>query len=400
MYDSVLPYRRGFYRSCLAMAPPEAAAWMCQVRDVAESVVARHAPLVDRERAYPHQSLAALREVGGFGVAAPVSAGGLGYGDGVAALMVETVAAACPTTAAILMFHTQVVRRVERYGSPEQQRRDLPRLAAGCCVGASAWTEPGAGADKSSLQTQLEGADGEWTVSGIKTYCTGLEGAGLVHVLLGAAAGDGPPSPTFVRVPTDAAGFRITEIYDLMGLRGSSTGSFQLEQVPVSTDDLVGGIGEGSRLMQANHETCMNPGLLALGVARAAYEEAKRAVSGEWEGMRESSGFQNTRFTLADLEVRLGSAYAYAAQTIDYMHEGAPRMHVECSKVKLQATTTAADITAAAMQLCGARGATAPWPVERHFRDARATLLMGPANEMLRERIAGQLLTEKEREYR
>jgi alkylation response protein AidB-like acyl-CoA dehydrogenase len=392
MTQSLPSYRRGFVEACLAKAPPGAVDWLGRLDDVLSRVVAPLAPTVDRERAYPFQSLGALKEIGAMGVAAPAEVGGLDFGDAIAAMVVETVAAACPSTAAILMFHTQVVRRVRQHGTPRQKQEDLPRLARGEWMGASAWSELGAGADKSRLSTHLQGEPGKWLAVGEKAYCTGLEGAGIIHVLLGAPAANGALAPTFVRVRTGGPAVDLSEVYDLMGLRASSTGTVRLSGVPVTEEDVVGGLGQGMALMRANHESLMNPGLLALGIARAAYEEVKRATTGGWPGMHETIDYQNTRFSLADMELQIGSAYAYAAQCIRDVNAGRPELNVECSKVKVLASTMAAHLTAASLQLAGARGFTTPWPLERFFRDARATLLMGPTNEIIKEQIAKQIV--------
>lgn len=394
MSASLRHYRRGFVEACLACAPPGARAWVSRLEEVASEVVARHAPEADRGRAYPSASVSALREVGAFGVGASQGVGGLGLGDGAAALAVETIAAACPSTAAILMFHTQVLQRVECFARGARQREELPRLASGEWLASSAWSEMGAGADKSGMKTRMDGEPGRWLIEGEKHYCTGLEGAALIHVLLGARDAEGKFAPTFVRVRAGAKGVDTREVYELMGLRGSSTGTVRLEGVAADEEDIIGGVGRGMALMQANHRTLMNPGLLSLGVARAAYEQVKRMVSGCWGGMRPTTGYQHTRFVLADLEVKLGSAYSYAAQAVSYMNEGLPDLHVECSKVKMLASLAAAEVTSAAMQLAGSRAFTADCPLERHFRDARATLLMGPTNELIKERIAAQILAE------
>lgn len=387
-------YRKSFVDAGLAAAPKRARDWIAQLDEVVWDIIKSNAPAVDKHRTYPAESVAALKRIGAFGVTASTKTGGLGFGNGVGALAVETVAAGCPSTAAILMFHTQVLQRLERFGNGTQRRDDLPRLASGEWLASSAWSELGAGADKAGMATRLSGDAGRREVCGEKHYCTGLEGAEVIHVLLNAPAADGAWKPTFVRVRAGASGLDLQEIYDLMGLRGSSTGTVRLQNVAVAEEDLIGEIGAGMRLMQANHETLMNPGLLSLGIARAAYEEVKQAVTGGWPNMRATTDYQHTRFMLAELEVKLGSAYAYAAQTVNYMNDGLPDLHVECSKVKMHATVTSSEVTSAAMQLAGSRAFTAGCPLERHFRDARATLLMGPTNELIKERIATHILAE------
>jgi alkylation response protein AidB-like acyl-CoA dehydrogenase len=384
-------YRNAFVNACLGHAPAEALEWLYKLEDVTENIIRRHGPLVDVQGTYPQHAVEALKEIGAFGVLAPKLYGGLGFGKPMAALAVETVAGACPSTAAILMFHYQVVNRVIDFGTKKQKETDLPELASGKCLGGSAWSELEAGADKSNILTRLENRSGRQVVNGEKNFCTGLEGLGIIHVLLGVPQNGNGIAPTFVSVRANARGVKLSPIQNLMGLRGSSTGSVTLDEVDVSEDDIIDSIGTGMKLMRCNHEFLMNPGLIALGISRAMYEEAKQAVTGKWNGMRDTTTYQNTRFGIADIEVKISTAYALATQTVEYIEQGMEDIHLECLKFKIHATTTVTDISSMVLQLVGARGFVGDWPIEKLFRDARATLLMGPSNEVIKEWIAGKI---------
>jgi alkylation response protein AidB-like acyl-CoA dehydrogenase len=209
-------------------------------------------------------------------------------------------------------------------------------------------------------------------------------------VLLGVPQNGHGIAPTFVGVKAGAAGVKLEPIRNLMGLRGSSTGSVTLEGVEVSEEDIIDSIGAGMKLMRSNHEFLMNPGLMALGISRAIYEEAKQAVTGKWAGMRDTTGYQNTRFGISDIEFRISSAYALASQTLRYLEQGLPDVSIECLKFKAYATAGVVEISSQALQLVGARGFVGDWPVERLFRDARATMLMGPANEVIKEWVCSK----------
>jgi alkylation response protein AidB-like acyl-CoA dehydrogenase len=158
-----------------------------------------------------------------------------------------------------------------------------------------------------------------------------------------------------------------------------------LEGVEVSEEDIIDSIGAGMKLMRSNHEFLMNPGLIALGISRAIYEEAKQAVTGKWTGMRDTTGYQNTRFGISEIEFRISSAYALGSQTLRYLEQGLADISIECLKFKAYATAGVVEISSLGLQLVGARGFVGDWPVERLFRDARATMLMGPANEVIKE---------------
>jgi alkylation response protein AidB-like acyl-CoA dehydrogenase len=392
MNDASLGYRRGFVDACLDAAPRPARIWYRRLRQAVDRTISPAAAAVDRQRAYPVESVRVLRELGAFGVCAPKASGGLDFGDAMAALAVETVASGCAASAAILLFHLQVVRRVSRFEHPTHRCEDLPRLARGEWLAASACSESGAEAQRSSLQTRMARQDDHWVIDGAKHYCSGLEGARLFHVLVGVAGDGDRPKPTFVRVSADAAGLDRSEVYDLMGLRGSSTGTVRLNGVSVDADSLVGQVGQGKELMQINQQSLLNPAPIALGTASRALEETREIVLGRIAKSPDGVWFQGTRSRLAELEMALGQAYAYAAETIRRAARGAPDMHVECTKVKLQSTETAVAVADACLRLIGGRGFNAELPFERHLRDAYATVLMGPSHDMIKERVAAQFL--------
>lgn len=382
-------YRNAFVNSCLEST--EAAEWLKQLEKISEKIIKPNARKVDSEHVYPIDSVNALKKIGAFGVIAPKQYGGLEFGKPIAALVVETVASACPSTAAILMFHYQVLNRYLQYGSQKQKEEDLPALVSGECLGGSAWTELEAGSDKTNIHTKLEFRSDKAIVNGEKNFCTGLEGLGLIHVLLGVSQNGNGSAPTFVRVKANAAGVKLNPLQNLMGLRGSSTGSVLLDDVIVSEGDIIDSIGGGMKLMRSNHEFLMNPGLIALGISRAIYEEVKQAVSGKWAGMRDTTIYQNTRFGISEIEIKICAAYALAAQTVSYIKEEVEDISIECLKFKAFASAGVTEISSTALQLVGARGFVGDWPIEKLFRDARATLLMGPTNEVIKEWIFNRL---------
>ncbi|MYW19141.1 hypothetical protein GT039_27080 [Streptomyces sp. SID2955] len=354
-----------------------------------EESVAPHAEAVDRNATSSVTALDALRDVGAFGVQVPRRFGGLGLDDRAAALVVERVARGCASTAAVLMFHYQVVRRTLAHGSGPQRDDDLAAFASGRCIAASAWTEAGSGKGKRDVATVLrQDADGR-RLEGVKTFCTGLPGAAIVHVLAKAEPAGGPSGPVFVRVDAKDPGVSCPELYPLLGLRGSGTGTLALRGVRVTEADLVGPVGSGGALMRENHEVCLNPGLLALGIAGAALETALGMCTGQLPGTADRMRSETVRRALARAVVQVESAYLYGAHAVG--GGDTPQAHVLTGKFKLAATAAAQRVTAELMAAVGSRGFLASFPLERHFRDAQATSLMGPANDLITDRITDDL---------
>ncbi|MBL4699942.1 MAG: acyl-CoA/acyl-ACP dehydrogenase [Phycisphaeraceae bacterium] len=381
-------HRASFEAACLEVSPPAALSWIKTLKHVVSDQVLPHAVKVDHTASYPVDAIAALRKIGAFGVTVSSKYGGHGFGDAIAALTVEIVAAACPSTAAVMMFHYQVVRRVEKSCSPSLRADDLQKLARVNWIGSSAWTEFGAGADKSHLTTSMKTQDGVSRITGAKHFCTGLEGASLIHVLLDASPND-DVAQTFVRVLVESPGVDCSEIYPLLGLRGSSTGTVTLTNVVVDENSIIGKVGQAGEMMKANHTFFMNPGLIAMGVAHAAFVEAANGALGMSPGARDISGYQASRFRLVEMEASLSKLYALSTDAI-HKNQGNATDYL---KVKLVASETAVKVAEGALRMAGGRGFHADWPYERHLRDAYATILMGPANEIIKERSAEDILS-------
>jgi alkylation response protein AidB-like acyl-CoA dehydrogenase len=382
-------FRTDFVEACLAGATPATRRWYDELAALCAEAIAPRAAEHDRAGRYPATALAALAELGVAGALVPREHGGRGLPEPLAALLVETVASACPSTAAVLMFHFQVVRRTLEFGREPWRSADLARLADGSCLGSSAWTEIGAGGDKSGIRTSLVHTGEGITVTGEKHFCTGLEGVGMLHVLVDSSEG-GAPSMSFARIPCTVDGIEFPEIYPLLGLRASSTGSVLLGDVHIEKDWILGAIGDGAMLMRLNHSFLMNPGLLALGIARAALASAKATVTGEERGSRDISGVQHCRLTIAEMETRLAAAYALATTAVARaaMAADAEVRREANLRLKLVAGRTAVAVAEQAMLLAGGRGFHAAWSYERHLRDAYATIVMGPPELVIAEGLA------------
>ncbi|AJE86027.1 MULTISPECIES: acyl-CoA dehydrogenase family protein [Streptomyces] len=378
-------------RTCLDLSPEGAAFWLASLEEVCAAAVAPAAAAVDEEGEPPFAALKALAEIGAFGVQIPREQGGLGFGNALAALVVERTARSCASTAAILMFHYQVVHRTLGHAPAEVRERQLPPMATGELLAASAWTEPGA-RTKTDVRTRLTERAGRLTVTGTKTYCTGLGTAGVIDVLADARTEQGQ-GPTFVRVPADAPGVGRDEVYRMLGLRGTSTGTVVLREAEVEESAVLGGIGSAPALMRANHETPLNPGLLALGIASAALGTVTRAAlppqaerEPEAKPLSQARTLQLARSTLA-----LDAAYAYAGHLLSRAARFPEQAHLAASQLKASATGTAEQVTRELLHVAGSRGFLADFALERHLRDAQATALMGPGNELCLQRVADAL---------
>src|SRR6266496_5427072 len=153
------------------------------VREVAQSTVLAHAAEVDREHRFPREAVAAATANGLMGVLIPAEYGGAGRDHLAFTICVEELARACASTAVIVDVPNSVASEpILLFGTEDQRRAWLPRLASGALLGAFALTEPGSGSDAAALRTTASRHGDEWVLTGTKVFITNVGEAGLYLV--------------------------------------------------------------------------------------------------------------------------------------------------------------------------------------------------------------------------
>lgn len=363
--------------------------WVAVAREVASHHLSPHAAAVDATRQFPSAGVQALMDSGLLGLMVPREFGGLGEGILTCVQVLEELAAGCASTAAIYLFHSQVVRRMLDVGTENQKQRYLPLLAASS-LGASSWTEPGAGADKSGLSTTARRCTDGYRITGRKTLCTGAGHASLYTVLVripptqnGPAAPDAVKSDqTFLLIPKTTPGLSFGEEWDGMGLRGTATGELICDDCFVPAEDRIGPEGSGPWLMALNRRSALHPGVIGLGIGRTALHHAVQSAREGGLGRH-----QALRFMVADAEMRLSAARALVYEAATLADQGAPTAGAASLRAKVVAAEAAVAVADTALQLFGGRGYRREVGAERHYRDARALSLMGPTSELCRDML-------------
>jgi acyl-CoA dehydrogenase len=354
------------------------------VRELAQSTVREHAAAVDREHRFPRESIAAARELDLMGILVPPELGGAGLDHLAFTICVEELARACASTSVIVDVHNSVASEpILLFGTDEQKRAWLPRLAGGEVLGAFALTEPASGSDAASLRTSARRYGDEWVLSGTKVFITNIGEAGLYLVFARTSGEPRAAGVSAFLVPAASEGLRVGQVFDKMGLNGSPTGELVLEEVRVPASALLHEEGRGFAVaMRALDSGRIGISGQALGIADAALTESIER-GGELE--------QGDEFALADMATRLAAARQLAYHAAVLCATGRPFTR-EASMAKLFCTDTAMALATDALQLAGPDGAVAGQPLERHFRDAKALQIYEGSNQVQRVVIARQLL--------
>ena len=223
---------------------PEQELIRATAREFVDREIVPHAREWDRDEEMDRGIVAKLAEVGFLGAALPEDYGGMGLDTVSYCLVTEELGRADSSVRGIVSVQNGLVgKTIARWGTEEQKREWLPRLASGETLGCYALTEPGAGSDPGGLATRAERDGDEWTISGSKIFITLGTWAGLALVF--ARTGE---KITCFLVPTDTAGFSAQPLKGKLGLRAQDTGELSLDGVRIRGDAVLGAEGEGMKV--------------------------------------------------------------------------------------------------------------------------------------------------------
>ncbi|TMB97255.1 MAG: acyl-CoA dehydrogenase [Chloroflexi bacterium] len=366
--------------------PPQHAGFRDSVREIAQGVALPLAAEVDRDHRFPEEAVKAAAEAGLMGVLIPREYGGAGLDALAFMLCIDELARACASTSVIVDVHTSVGSEpILLFGSDEQKKRWLPRLASGELLGAFALTEPAAGSDAASLQTSARRNGDGYVLNGTKVFITNIGHAGLYIVFARTGPGERAAGVSAFIVPADSPGVKVGQVFKKMGLNGSPTGELVLEDVVVPAANRLGGEGEGFRVaMRALDSGRIGISGQALGIGQAAVDEATAILK---DRPRE----QGDEFALADMSTRTESARMLAYHAAWLCSSGRTFTR-EASMAKLHCTDTTMQVALDALQLAGEEGAMSGSPFERHVRDAKALQIYEGSNQVQRIVIAREMI--------
>lgn len=360
-----------------------------QVREFAFKEVAKGAADRDLEASMPEDLLKQLAELGLFGIAIPEQYGGANMGTIASSIVVEEISKACAGTGVLLSAHTSLcVDPILRFGSEDQKRKYLPRMASGELIGCLSLTEPGSGSDAGAATCRAELKDDGWHINGTKIFVTNGKEAGVM-VLIAVTDPDEPKrrlSAFIVDKPT--RGLRIGKLEKKLGIRCSSTAEFVFENCVVSRDALLGERGRGMRIAL----TTLDGGRIgiaaqALGIAQAALYESTKYARTRVQFGKPIGAFQAIQNKIADMAVGVAAAREliyHAAWLKDSVREYGQA----AAMAKLFASELASKAANHAVQVFGGYGYICDYPVERFLRDARITELYEGTSEIHRLVIA------------
>ncbi|WP_165856922.1 acyl-CoA dehydrogenase family protein [Marinobacter sp. JSM 1782161] len=363
-------------------------------RAFADKAMAPHAAGWDIDHTFPVDVIREAGELGFCGIYTPEDSGGLGLSRLDTSIIVEELAAACPSTAAYITIHNMATWMVACFGSDAVRDTIAPRMASGEYLGSYCLTEPGAGSDAANLQTKAVRDGDGYRLTGSKVF---ISGAGATQILLVMARTGAPDSgargiSAFV-VRADAEGVHYGKSEDKMGWHSQPTRQVSFDSVHVPLENRLGEEGEGFRFaMKGLDGGRLNIATCSLGGAQAALLRARDYLHERSQFGQPLAQFQALQFKLADMATDLVAARQMVRLAAWKLDHGDPEVTLHCAMAKRFATDACFEVCNQALQLHGGYGYIREYPLERYVRDLRVHQILEGTNEIMRLIIARRVL--------
>src|SRR6516162_2102405 len=375
---------------------PEEAQILDGVRALARNEIARRAEQYDRSAEFPWENVRAINALGLNAIFVPEAYGGAGLSYAAYLACVREISKVCASTGIIWATNFHAMKPLIDFGNEEQKRRLLPRVAEGA-LAALAITEPDAGSDATQMTTRFTPKGDDIVVSGGKTFITSGDVADLILVFgkWGEIADDRRAMSALI-LEKGTPGLTVLRKEDKMGHRASSTAALAFEDCMVPRANLLGKPGAGLQLLLAAlNKSRPSVAAHALGIARAAFEDALFYINERRQSGRRIVEFQGIQFMLADLATELALCEAWLWHVARLVDTGAEDFTIESSILKMRASDLAMRVTTDAVRLPGGYGYCKDYRVERLMRDAKITQIWEGTNQIHRQLIGRSFIDKR-----
>jgi alkylation response protein AidB-like acyl-CoA dehydrogenase len=363
------------------------------VRDFAAAEITPRMMAWDEAQTFPSDVVRKLGDLGLLGAVFPERYGGAGlsYIDYVNIL--EELGAAESGIALIVAAHNSLATgHIYLAGNETQRQRWLPHLTSGEWLGCWALTEPGSGSDASGMLTTAVQDGDHWILNGTKNFITNASHAQIAVVLAVTDRTDQKHGITAFAIEMDTPGIRPGKKENKLGMRTSDTAELVLDNCRVSADCVLGTVGDGFiDAMKVLDGGRISIAALSLGIARGAYDAARRYAQERVAFGKPIAAFQAIQFMLADMATEIEAARLLCWRAAALKDAG-DRTTTWSSMAKLYASEVAVRATEKTVQIFGGYGYIKEFPAEKYYRDVKLCTIGEGTSEIQRMVIARALL--------
>jgi alkylation response protein AidB-like acyl-CoA dehydrogenase len=349
----------------------------------------------DEKEEFPAEVVKILGDADLYRVFIPEAYGGLGGGAFEMCLVVEELSRACGGIALAYAASGLGIIPILLFGTEEQKKKYLPKLASGEIIAAFALTEAGAGSDAGSIKTTATPQGDSYILNGTKQWISNGGDAAIYTVICLTDPTRGARGSTALLVDRGIPGFEFGKKEVKMGIRANSTRELVFQNCKVAKTQLLAKEGMGFMVAMKTFDQS-RPGVAsqAVGIAQGALDEALRYSQERHQFGKPIGSFQGIQFMLADMATRIEAARALTYQVAKTIDAGEKNTAKVSAMAKVFASDTAMSVTTDAVQIFGGYGYMREYPVEKMMRDAKITQIYEGTNQIQREVIAMNMIKE------
>lgn len=360
-------------------------------REVGEKVVAPYAATAEAGE-HPVEAYEGLAQAGLVGMVVPEEYDGPGCTYLQLSLTMEELGKYSPAIAEHLnMSNCNLILPILKYGTEEQKKRWLPRIASGDAYCAFALTEPEAGSDNGAMTTTAVKDGEDYVLNGHKCFISGAEYANLFLLFAVTSPSDSPKKEItafILEKNENTRGIEIGKPERTMGMNGAPANDVYLDDLRIPAANILGGLGNGFKAAMCG----LNPGRTALsseaiGVAQRAIDLTVAYAKGRKMFGKTLADFQNTQFVLAECQTKIDAARLLVRNACVELDQGKNAAQL-CSEAKWFATETANEVVGKCLQLFGGYGYSKEYPLEQMYRDLRIFTVFEGTTEVQKHTIA------------
>jgi butyryl-CoA dehydrogenase/short/branched chain acyl-CoA dehydrogenase len=362
------------------------------VRQFAQEAIGPKVREMDEHGKFDPEIIQQFFQLGLMGIEIPEQYGGGGGTFFEAILAVEELSRVDPSAGVIVdVQNTLVNNALLRWGTEEQKRSYLPRMATEWC-GAYALSEAGSGSDAFGLQTRAELKGDEYILNGQKMWITNAKEANIFIMIATVDPSAGYKGITAFVVEKDFPGFTVGKKEDKLGIRASSTCELILEDCRVPKTNVLGEVGKGYKIaIETLNEGRIGIGAQMLGLAEGAWQYAMKYSQERKQFGKPISEFQGIQFQLAQMATEI-EAVRMMVYNAARMKDAKMNFVKEAAMTKLFASQVAERVASLAVEIYGGYGFTKDYPVEKFFRDSKIGKIYEGTSNMQLSTIAKMVI--------
>ncbi len=347
----------------------------------------------DEAQHFPLETMRAMGRLGLMGVVVPEEYGGAGMSYVEYILVIEEIAKVCGSIGLSLAAHNSLCTgHILAFGSEEQKKSYLPKLASGEWIGSWGLTEANTGSDAANMRcTATRDGDG-WILNGTKNWITHGISSDITVVIARTGAPREKNNATAFVVLRGTPGFAGGKKENKLGMRASETAEMIFDNCRIPDSYRLGRVGDGfKQSLKVLDGGRISIAALGVGIAKGAYEAALKYSKEREQFDKPISSFQGISFKLADMATEIMAAELLTFQAADRKNRGLP-VTKESAMAKYYSSEIAVKTATEAVQIFGGYGYTKDFPVEKFYRDSKLCTIGEGTSEIQKIVIAREVL--------